>query len=243
MLQTVGRTLPQLLSSCAPEQLRPSRRDHQEAPTLHKSGKGDSNSGIAVSLLVCLLAVFSAAAQQPNQDDPQLVRSGQVTIQGHSAPYVIRRLPLNAFPDLPAKSVEQLSRRGCLIPQTYAAHHPENVVHASLETRGSSDWAVLCSAQGTVTLLVFFESAPGTAIPLASAAETRCLQLHDSTGVLGFNWAIDPASAETVHEAEHSMEPNPPPLDHDALADSVVDGRTIYRIYHQHAWTVMKPRD
>lgn len=190
-------------------------------------------------LLVCLLAIVSAVAQQP--DPQQLKESGQVSVDGHDVPYVIHRLPLNAFPDLPDKTFDQLSRRGCLIPQTYAAHHPENVVHASLEARGSSDWAVLCSAQGTVALLVFFESAPDNAIQLASAPETRYLQRHDTSGVLGFNWAIDPASPEVVRQAQYGMDSRPPALDHDALADSVVDGRTIYRIYHQHTWMAIKP--
>ena len=86
-----------------------------------------------------------------------------------------------------------------MIPQTYEAHHPENVVHASLESSGSSDWAVLCSAQGTVSLLVFFgERLQRNPSTLASAPETERLQAHDPSGVLGFNWGIDPASPEQV---------------------------------------------
>ena len=62
---------------------------------------------------------------------------------------------------------ETLNQRGCMIPQTYEAHQPENVVHASLERAGSSDWAVLCSAQGTVSLLIFFGSDPAKPMVLA----------------------------------------------------------------------------
>src|SRR5262249_14886193 len=94
-------------------------------------------------MLLCVLAASSAAAPQP--DDPQrLNESGQVTVQGRSVSYLIRRLPVNAFPDLPDAIVDQLNERRCLIPQSYEAHHPENVVQASLERAGSSDWAVLC---------------------------------------------------------------------------------------------------
>src|SRR5689334_12337792 len=74
--------------------------------------------------------------------------SGHAVVEGHSVPYLIRRLPLNAFPQLPEAIANELSDRDCLIPQTYEAHRPENVVHASLERPGSQDWAVLCSAQG-----------------------------------------------------------------------------------------------
>jgi hypothetical protein len=132
-----------------------------------------------------------------------------------------------------------LNQRGCLIPQTYQAHRPENVIHASLERPGSSDWAVLCSAQGTVSLLVSFASAPSDLIVLASEPETRRLQSHDLTGVLGFNWGIDPASPQHIREDQIGMEHRPPMLDHDALADSVLDHHTVYHFYLGNAWTVL----
>jgi len=127
-----------------------------------------------------------------------------------------------------------------MIPQTYEAHHPENVVHASLERAGSSDWAVLCSAEGTVSLLVFFSSAPSKMAVLASAPETERLQTHDPTGVLGFNWGIDPASPAQVREAQSGMKPRPLRPDHDSLADSVVEHRTVYHFYVKNAWTVLE---
>jgi hypothetical protein len=166
---------------------------------------------------------------------------------------LIRHLPVSSFPELPAGIVELLNRRGCAIPQTYAAHHPENVVHASLARAGSSDWAVLCSVDGTVSLLVFLDGgttndgtgqssgqSSGKPVVLASAPETQRLQPHDSSGVLGFNWGIDPASPQQVHEAQVGLEHPPARLDHDALADSVVEHRTIYHFYAKNAWIVLE---
>jgi len=124
---------------------------------------------------------------------------------------------------------------------TYAAHRPENVVHASLERQGSSDWAVLCSAHGTVSLLVFFGT--GQPFTLASAQETERLERHDPSGVLGFNWGIDPASPERVREAQASMNRRPPLVDHDALADSLVERRSIYHFYLKSAWVVLQTGD
>ena len=184
-----------------------------------------------------------ADGQQGNSPSAQLTESGHILVAGHPTPYLIRHLPVSSFPELPAGVQALLNRRGCMIPQTYEAHHPENVVHASLEQAGSSDWAVLCSAQGTVSLLVFFSSAPAHPAVLASAPETQRLQSHDPTGILGFNWGIDPASPETVHEAQFGMRHPPPRLDHDALADSVIDRQTIYRAYAKGAWTVIDTRD
>ncbi len=195
-----------------------------------------------------VLLAQTTSAQPTSPASAPLSESGQIMVAGRSTPFLIRRLPVSSFPELPESIVDALNRRDCMIPQTYAAHHPENVIHASLERAGSSDWAVLCSVQGTVSLLVFFDggaaqvSGPGGEQPvvLASAPEIERLQAHDPSGVLGFNWGIDPASPEQVHEAQTGLESRPRRLDHDALADSVVEHRTVYHFYARSAWTVLE---
>jgi hypothetical protein len=165
--------------------------------------------------------------------------SGTTTIDGRDVSYLIRRLPVNSFPDLPGSVAEALVQRGCLIPQTYQAHRPENVIQASFDRPGSSDWAVLCSAHGNVDLLVFFGRTPGKPVTLASAPELQHLQKHDRTGVLGFDWGIDPASPKQVREAQSGFEHHPPLLDHDALVDSVLNGKSVYHFFTRNAWTVV----
>jgi hypothetical protein len=189
------------------------------------------------------LAAIPATAQDPAPNQAPLVESGQIIVDGHPTPYVIRHLPISSFPDLPPAIQQQLDHRGCLIPQTYEAHGPENVVHASLERPGSSDWAILCSARGTVSLLVFFGDDSSQTFTLASAPETERLQTHDPSGVLGFNWGIDPASPEQIHDAQLPMRHPPPRLDHDALADTLVDRHTVYHFYLKSAWIVLEMQD
>ena len=192
---------------------------------------------------LALMAASLMAAQQTD-DAAALTERGTVMVGGQQAQYLIRRLPVESFPDLPAATAAELHARGCMIPQTYEAHRPENVVHGSLERAGTEDWAALCAAKGTVTLLVFFASAPGTAMELAKAAETERLQAHDPSGVLGFNWGIDAATPEDVHDAQAGLEPRPARIGHDALADAVVEHRTIYHFYgHFHekrTWTLLE---
>ena len=199
---------------------------------------GVRKGGWLLSVLTCAFALVSA--QQREQKLAQLSESGQVVVGGRATPYLIRHLPVSSFPELPATVRELLNRRGCLIPQTYEAHGPENVVHASLERAGSSDWAVLCSAEGTVSLLVFFSSAPAQMLVLASAPETEHLQAHDRSGVLGFNWGIDPASPEQIREAQAGLLHRPALADHDALADSLLDHRTVYHFFSKNAWIVLE---
>jgi hypothetical protein len=191
-----------------------------------------------LGIVPCICGLLPA--QQPPLRPASLNISGQIIVAGRPASYLIRHLPVSSFPDLPRELIGLLDRRDCLIPQTYEAHHPENVVHASLERTGSSDWAVLCSSRGTVSLLVYFSSAPSELLVLAAAPETERLQAHDSTGVLGFNWGIDPTSPQQIRQAQVSLEPRPALVDHDALADSVVDRRTVYHFYSKNAWTVLE---
>jgi hypothetical protein len=202
---------------------------------------------ILVSAALLALAPAGALAQDssPRQPDgpQQFNESGQTTVDGRTASYLIRRLPASSFPDLPNAIADVLDRRGCMIPQTFQAHRPENVVNASFQHPGSSDWAVLCSTHGNVDLLVFFAGAPGKPMMLASAPELQCVQRHDSSGVLGFDWGIGAATPQQVREAQAAMEHHPPLLDHDALEDTVLNQKTVYRFYAHSAWTVVDTSD
>ncbi len=197
---------------------------------------------MAGALLAALLPT-RFMGQLNRQSPSSLDVSGKISVAGRSTPYLIRHLPVSSFPQLPPAVQDALTRRGCLIPQTYEARHPENVVHASLERQGSSDWAVLCSANGAVSLLVFFAGNYVDPMVLVTVPETERLQSHGSSNVLGFNWGIDPASPEEIHQAQQGMRHLPPRLNHDALADSVVDGRTIYHFYSNSAWTLIDTQD
>lgn len=192
---------------------------------------------VASSMIFCALNLGALPGSAQGFQASPLVETGHVSIGGREVSYRIRNLPVSSFPELPPPVAEALTTRGCLIPQTYEAHRPENVVHASLEKAGSSDWAVLCSAQEKVSLLIFFASAPSTQpIVLEEAAKTDMLQSHDLTGALGFNWGIDPASPKRIHEAQASMVHRPSPPDHDCLADTIVDHKTVYHLYRNGAW-------
>jgi hypothetical protein len=208
---------------------------------------------LVIASALCTACSLGSMAQSAGArvQDPQgqFVKSGQIQVDGRTTPYMIRHLPVSSFPELPKAVAKALIERGCLIPQTYQAHRPENVVEASLERAGSTDWAVLCSAQGTVSLLVFFgseASGDGGAAQvrvLASAVETERLQARGPDGMLGFNWGIDPATPERVHEAQAGMDKRPARVDHDALADTLVDRHTVYHFYAHGAWIALAMPD
>ena len=189
--------------------------------------------------LVVFLLCFSAASASAGPGLIQLNEAGRIPIAGRSTPYNIRHLPVASFPQVPTTVQDGLGERGCLVPQTYEAHQPENVIHGSFERAGSSDWAVLCSVRGTASLLVFFGSDPKHPFTLASIPETERLRVHDSTGVLGFDWGIDAASPRQVYDAQAGTYPRQPMVSHDAVADSIVEHSTEYHYYSNGAWTLL----
>lgn len=194
------------------------------------------------SILLMLLVSLCVAAQEPESILKALVSTGEVTLRGQKRQYIVRHLPPSSFPDLPDAVANELNQRGCLIPQTYQAHQPENAVRGSFQRSGSSDWAVLCSVKGSVSLLVFFDGSARPSV-LATSTEIERLQVHESTGVLGFNWGIDAASPQAIHDAQNGLSPRPERIDHDALADSVVDRKTVYHYFADNAWSLLDMPD
>jgi hypothetical protein len=177
-------------------------------------------------ILMVVAAAMSIASLGGALDGQTLERaaplnsSGRVMVAGRLTPFLIRHLPVSSFPQLPESVAGALNQRGCMIPQTYEAHRPENVVHASLERAGSSDWAVLCSVEGKVSLLVFFDGGSGqdAAAPVVLASTEE-------------------------HEAQSGLAQRPGRVDHDALADAVLEGRTVYRFYAKNVWQALEMPD
>ncbi|MGP8251806.1 MAG: hypothetical protein ACLQHF_07205 [Terracidiphilus sp.] len=197
---------------------------------------------IASSTLTVLSAALKAQIRESQVIDA-FSTEGQITVNGQTRQYKVEHLPASSFPALPAAVAAELNRRGCLIPQTYEAHGPENVIRGSFRRAGENDWAALCSVHGTVSLLVFFEGAADSPAVLATAAETARLQLNNASGNMEFDWGIDVATPELVHEAQTEMRRRPARLDHDSVADSVIDGATVYHFYAGNAWTTVETRD
>jgi hypothetical protein len=195
------------------------------------------------AVLAATLALAGVAHSLRAQQMDAFSTYGQVLLNGRETPYQVRHLPVSSFPVLPAAIAAQLNQRDCLIPQTYQAHAPENVIHASLRQAGETDWAVLCSVRGSVSLLVFFGDAYQSPEVVRTAMETDRLELNTVTGKLEFAWGIDRASPERIRDAQAGMRRRPARLDHDAIADVVIDRETVYRFYTGSGWTLLDTQD
>jgi hypothetical protein len=198
---------------------------------------------VVVSAALIVAAVRSACAQAQDPDQAvrsiEQVESGRVRLpSGTEVVYRIRLLPLTSFPALPPAVAAQLDERKCMVPQTYEARAPENVVHASLERRGSDDWAVLCSVNGSTTLYVFFQSQLAAPVALRRQRDTEWLgsQVLDAYGSA---WGIarrvpsQMRAGKGVGAAEHGG------FDHDGVDDAFVEKSSTTHYFEDGTWMVL----
>ena len=102
-------------------------------------------SRIAAAVVVSSALIASSVSEREGvaQSDAQSLdafsTSGTVTQNGQAHQYRVEHLPASSFPALPTAVAAELNRRECLIPQTYQAHGPENVIHGSFRQAGERD--------------------------------------------------------------------------------------------------------
>lgn len=148
--------------------------------------------------------------------------------------YRIRLLPVASFPQLPEVVVRELDEKGCMIPQTYEAHGPENVISGSFEKPGSNDWAALCSVKGMTTLYVFFQSDFSHPIQLRHQPDNKWL---------GVEWSFSYGSAWGILTVPARVMPRADNLDHDGIQDAFVEQSSVIHYYDHGHWTSLNGDD
>jgi hypothetical protein len=181
------------------------------------------NPAVAAGVLAGVLMAASQSAPQAASPPPsaaaERVESGTVeSPEGIPIHYRIRLLPVSSFPALPEDVGAWLNRRGCMIPQTYEARQPENVIHGAFHGRGASDWAALCSVDGTTTLYVFPDGQRDDPTALRSQPDAAWLGADPGETVRGSAWGIAVRSAgqlRSLPEFRRLL-----PVDHDGIDDA-----------------------
>jgi hypothetical protein len=115
-----------------------------------------------------------------------------------------RLLPPSAFSDLPAAVVQELTGRGCQIPQLQRGKR-NNVIQGAFLKAGQTDWAVLCTTKKITELIVFSNGSSDQAMTIASFSN-------------GFaKWAISPMAAHDFPQ-EWLPKDGSLQLDHDGIS-------------------------
>ncbi|HZD49408.1 MAG TPA: hypothetical protein VE178_11755 [Silvibacterium sp.] len=191
---------------------------------------------LCLKFAVTLLAATGCTLAQNATPNAEQIETGRVRLpSGAEVVYRIRLLPLASFPALPPAISAQLDDRKCMVPQTYEAHAPENVVHASLERKGSSDWAVLCSVNGATTLYVFFQSQPGTPIALRHQRDTEWLG-SEVLGAYGSAWGISRRAPSQIR----GPSPERARIDHDGIEDAFVEKSSTTHYFQDGSWITLE---
>lgn len=115
----------------------------------------------ALVLIAAIMAATCSGQQQPAntsavaQDAAPAPRETPLDERFEGAFKRILVLPPDAFPALPHAIVSMLRTRGCMIPQPGASGPPRNVIHGKFFDPSETGWAVLCSSNGSSSIVVF----------------------------------------------------------------------------------------
>jgi hypothetical protein len=199
------------------------------------------NPAVAAALLSGLFAAGWQAAssgQALNAQDTEKIERGELHSPGGDAiSYRIRLLPVASFPDLPAAVAAQLRSRRCMVPQTFEAQAPENVIEGAFRAAGSSDWAVLCSVEGSTTLYVFLAGQFETPVALRSQPDTAWLGSEPGSSVFGSAWGISARSAANLRSSRQ-LHGNAV-FDHDGIEDARLEHSATIRYDDNGRWLAL----
>lgn len=200
------------------------------------------NPAVAAALLSGLLAAGGqATAPHPATTNTEQIEQGTIEAPGGDRiSYRIRLLPVSSFPDLPAAIAGQLGSRRCMIPQTFEAQAPENVIEGALRAPGSSDWAVLCSAAGTTTLYVFLAGQFDSPVAIRSQPDTAWLGADPGSSTFGSAWGIAVRGATNLRASRQLH--GAADFNHDGIEDSHLEhASTVHYCLDGHWLTLAGP--
>ncbi len=145
------------------------------------------------------------------------------------------RLPPADFKELPSNLVRELERRSCAIPQDYTKERG-NVIRGDFKTPGQTDWAVLCSVNGSSSILVFWKGSEDHPAEMARAEDRTFLQVIGDEEI-GFSRRIRAVGKHFImrHYRTHGG-PAPPPIDHQGINDMFLDKASVVYFYHRQKW-------
>jgi hypothetical protein len=205
--------------------------------------KGTAVAGVLAALItVPLTALPQSPPAGETQINAERIESGTIPApEGNTIAWRIRLLPLSSFPELPSAVAAELSRRQCMIPQSFEAREPENVVHGAFRSADSRDWAALCSAQAVTTLYVFFAGQFDSPIALRSQPDTVWLGAEPGESVLGSSWGIAVRSASELRatpELHRGIT-----IDHDAIDDARLERSLTIHYFQNGRWISLNHSD
>ncbi len=155
----------------------------------------------------------------------------------------IRRLKVDAFPELPSEIAAVLRARGCTVPQPAGATTPKNVIRGEFFTPGREAWAVLCSVNGWSTILVFRNRQDSTPRELARREDRNHLQSLDQHSV-GYSRQIGGVGRDYIlqHDRGYAVA-KPARIDHQGIDDAFLEKASEVWYCHAGRWFTLPGAD
>jgi hypothetical protein len=153
------------------------------------------------------------------------------------------RLSPSSFPQLPPAIRQELTRRGCTIPQAWGEKGPHNVIKGAFIKPGELDWAVLCSVNRTSTIQIFPNASTGRVIKLAREADINRLQ-GEGGNQIGYCREISPVGRDSIvrhYQAYDGV--RPPPIDHQGIDDAIVGKASVVHYFYRGKWLELTGAD
>jgi hypothetical protein len=155
----------------------------------------------------------------------------------------IRRLPAQAFPELPPAIASVLRARNCRVPQPSGDGVPRNVIQGEFFSKGESGWAVLCSVDNSTTLLVFRNGRDTNPDRVSTSEDRINIQgLHGDN--IGYSREITAPGREfMIRHYRAYGGPEPPPIDHQGIDDAFLEKASITWSFHDGKWLRLQGAD
>jgi hypothetical protein len=145
------------------------------------------------------------------------------------------RLAPSAFPALYERR-EELSRRGCGIPQSFLLSGPHNVIVGAFTGSERTDIAILCSANGGSSILVFRRGSAAPVAELGRQPDRNYLEVIDGRGTIAFGRVIMPVDANTVRRYTEGRGDVTPAYVHAGIADAFVGKGSVVWYWDGRRW-------
>lgn len=155
----------------------------------------------------------------------------------------IRRLRVDAFPELPATVAATLRDRGCTVPQPDPSGQPANVIRGEFVGSGQTGWAVLCSVNQASSILVFRDASDRDPYAVSTQPDRAYLQLLEP-GKVGYSRQITPAGRDFIltHYRAYGG-PKPPAIDHQGIDDAFLGKASCTWYFHGGGWLQLQGAD
>ncbi len=167
------------------------------------------------------------------------------TLSTHAADSnkTVRRLRVANYPELPSSVAAVLQNRRCTIPQPSRDGPARNVVQGEFFAKGQKGWAVLCSSDGTSSILAFRNDYDTSPDEIAESPDNRFF-IATWQGWTVYSREISAVDKKFIlrHYRAYGG-PKPPPVDHNGIDDAFFEKASVTWYWYKGTWTQLQGTD